>query len=64
MNTLLTSELYKIWTPELIFVNTVRILRIHFVQNASQCCVQENKPRTVTDDKTSITVKLIEIREI
>ena len=24
MNTLLTSELYKIWTPELIFVNTVR----------------------------------------
>ena len=61
MNTLLTSELYKIWTPELIFVNTVRI---HFFQNASQCCVQENKPRTVTDDKTSITVKLIEIREI
>ena len=64
MNTLLTSELYKIWTPELIFVNTVRK---HFFQNASQCLiffVQENKPRTVTDDKTSITVRLIEIREI
>ena len=56
MNTLLTSELYKIWTPELIFVNTVRM---HFFQCASQCFVQENKPRTVTDDKTSITVMLM-----
>ena len=72
MNTLLTSEGYNIWTPELIFVNTVIafitqenasylaflvVTHMNYAQeNVNRLYLQENKPRTVTDDKTSFTV--------
>ena len=90
MNTLLTSEGYNIWTPELIFVNTVIafiiqenasylaflvvtnmeysqenvtyfaflvVTNMNYAQeNVNKLYLQENKPRTVTDDKTSFTV--------